>query len=368
MSLRVLARHPSPVSVIPRRGRAARHGWETIATPVTVPDAGPDEFRPLDMGDAPGAMAGFPVLVRGGATWSVLADRVPGGLREIRPAELAALLRGEPQADPGAADAIVSALRGTPLVAIGIGPAQHYALRARVPAEDPRWLAPSPGDRVEAEERERSAARVVAWAEADLAVAGDRVMMRRPAYVATMLHARRKDFVLDTDFHPRPFEVIPARPDRARAVAEAIPDPYETGAEQCLAAIEAAMAGLSTDDDIVRLANHLPLLVEASARAEEGRAAWARAVWQPDLARRTLDALRPWALRGAVAGVTREEAAEVLALCASAIPDLLEAGLPMGPHWAGFMAQVEAEHMPRAARVDPEDVDAIGRALDPGTR
>jgi len=359
MTVTLLARHPSPASGIPRRGRTERHGWEILATPVTLREADPSAFTPLPRPDTPDATYRDDLLHHGGKTWTVLGDHRPDGFRPFSRAEVTAFLTQGSHPDPALLDGLRHAFRFTPILAGGIvRDGTHYVHRARAPGEG-TWHVDGASARLAHTERARSATGLQAWLDANLALSGEGVMIRRPVLVEIGDWGGRISVYLETVHAGAPHERIPVRPDLARAACAAIGLRYETGTEESLAAIEAWAEGLSTDDDLVRLANFLPVLLDADARSEAGTALYARQVRDPEAVEAALARLRPWVLRGAIGGIPREEAGDALARCLATIADLPEAGVRLNTAFKARADEIRARVLPRLVDLPPEDETAL---------
>jgi hypothetical protein len=365
MSVPLIATHASPFGGVPRRARGERHGYEPIRTPVEVRRESASAFVALDKPEVPCATYHQTLHLYEGSTWQVLGDRGPFSPPAHTPDAFLAFLRDGRLPDAGAGRALHDELRMTPVAPGAIRPSEgvpkggHLVYGSLVPGADALHLDPGGMGRIVHEERERSARTLAAWLASDVRLLDDRVMVRRALLAEVKDWAGDTEVYLDTTYGLSLYGRIPVRPDRARELHAAHPYGSRFKEGEDIAAVEGFVRGIVADDDLVRLANHLPHLVNAAALVDAGTAQYVRRVVDPALAAATFAGLRPWLLRGGIGGVGLDEAGDVLALCSDSARDFATAGIRLNTNLKDRLHEVETSFLPRLHEIAPEDADAL---------
>jgi len=361
MAIHLDVRHPSPVSALPRRGRRERHGFEALITPVAIPEVAPGAFRPLPPIEM-GQVALYGIHVHEGATWSELEP--PSGGRRFTAGDVLGFARDGTHPDADLLSELRAALRFTPLHAGALAITGSHTEGTDMSLGDPlSHLDDRALGRVTRQERERSAANLRSWIPANLAVTGDKVMIRTPVMLHVMEWHGHLNVYSTVRMGLGPYGICGIRPDAARAYCASLDKPFDDEAmEEGLGLFEAWAADLSTDDDIRMLAERMPALVQAIAEDAARSPGYKKRVHSPEMAAQALEDLMPWRLRGACGGIGPDEVGPALRDSVAAVETLRQAGVPIpgGLSSKQGILDVVAEHyLPRADAIAPEDVQAL---------
>jgi len=367
--IRVTVSHPAPVRHRPPRSRAVRRSYAAIATPVALVPADPAAFEPLPLGPVAGAVfwrrdlhVHADALWRPVMAWHPLAE----ANRPIRPDDLLAFLRADPDPPPNLALALPKAFGGTPLLARHWDP---YGVKDGTERGEPASSAHADEAGVE---RARAALR--AFLANHLRIAGDRVFLRvTPLAVAIRQTDPPYHWGLDPadGFVLRVGQPIPVRADRGGDALDAVGAKFRLPLPGPETLPPSALIG---DGDIAGLACQAPILLE---RVGKSLASFRRSPRiglpvDPEAAQ-AIEEMADLAHLGRIGAIAPGEVEPALLAVARAArlidglnggPDLRpgEATAPSMtvPGLRTLASHIRARVLPRLDTVCPEDDDAVG--------